>query len=379
MDPLKKLTVGLVLSGSLNIVLAFGLFTVWTKTPEPFLHRHDMPDSSKTASGHTKTQLIGELAHIPFQQLVLLLQDKTPVEDGYAKRDFALASLVAAHDFDIHRALFGISLQPRKLISGSDECILFSGLGDEQFQRLIDFAATESWPFTARGLHKELPQSQDAFVMTPQYLAIEAKLQTQHLFVSRSSTLDLLAALPWSDVDALATDHRNLEEWLLSQSTPAAAEVVVTCLPKASIKRLDDTKVIELLKKLKAKNAKTQEFAKELLLSPRSKRVWQAAAFRLYEARGESPPAQFDYVATLKHFVSKEDLQEKLKLTRTAVPKKTAAKPVAAPRMHIVSDGESLWTIAKRYKVSSSALMKANNLKSDVIRKGQTLTIPPAS
>jgi polyhydroxyalkanoate synthesis regulator phasin len=43
---------------------------------------------------------------------------------------------------------------------------------------------------------------------------------------------------------------------------------------------------------------------------------------------------------------------------------------------HVVKTGETLSQIAKAYKVSSSAIMKANNLKSANIRVGQKLFIP---
>lgn len=43
---------------------------------------------------------------------------------------------------------------------------------------------------------------------------------------------------------------------------------------------------------------------------------------------------------------------------------------------HVVGDGESLGLIAQRYGVSVSALRRANNLRSDVIRIGQRLDIP---
>ncbi|MBV7316746.1 N-acetylmuramoyl-L-alanine amidase [Shewanella sp. NIFS-20-20] len=47
-------------------------------------------------------------------------------------------------------------------------------------------------------------------------------------------------------------------------------------------------------------------------------------------------------------------------------------------RKHKVARGESLSVIAQRYQVSVSNLKKANNLKSDVVRVGQQLTIPKA-
>lgn len=46
------------------------------------------------------------------------------------------------------------------------------------------------------------------------------------------------------------------------------------------------------------------------------------------------------------------------------------------PKEHKISRGESLSLVAQRYKVSIKDLKLANNLKTDVVRIGQTLTIP---
>jgi LysM repeat protein len=55
--------------------------------------------------------------------------------------------------------------------------------------------------------------------------------------------------------------------------------------------------------------------------------------------------------------------------------------PVATTRgdvEHVVASGESLWLIALRYRVTSSEIMRANALASDVIHPRQRLTIPGA-
>lgn len=48
----------------------------------------------------------------------------------------------------------------------------------------------------------------------------------------------------------------------------------------------------------------------------------------------------------------------------------------AARRTHTVGSGETLWGIARRYGVSTDALRKANQLRDDRVRLGQTLVIP---
>jgi N-acetylmuramoyl-L-alanine amidase len=43
---------------------------------------------------------------------------------------------------------------------------------------------------------------------------------------------------------------------------------------------------------------------------------------------------------------------------------------------HVISSGDTLSEIAERYNVSASAIRRANNLRTDRIRVGQTLAIP---
>jgi murein DD-endopeptidase MepM/ murein hydrolase activator NlpD len=59
------------------------------------------------------------------------------------------------------------------------------------------------------------------------------------------------------------------------------------------------------------------------------------------------------------------------------------AKPVAptAPRVHEVTRGDSLYSVARRYGVTVAALVAANRLPSDrvTLKLGQHLVIPPAA
>ncbi|MBM7071600.1 N-acetylmuramoyl-L-alanine amidase [Shewanella sp. 202IG2-18] len=57
-------------------------------------------------------------------------------------------------------------------------------------------------------------------------------------------------------------------------------------------------------------------------------------------------------------------------------PSDTLIANHSAPKIHKVKRGDSLTRIARRYNVSVARIKKANNLKSDVVRLGQRLTIP---
>lgn len=60
-----------------------------------------------------------------------------------------------------------------------------------------------------------------------------------------------------------------------------------------------------------------------------------------------------------------------------ATPQPAKPRPVK-PRVHRVVEGESLWGIARKYGVTSDAVRKANALKDDRVRIGETLVIPRA-
>lgn len=53
-----------------------------------------------------------------------------------------------------------------------------------------------------------------------------------------------------------------------------------------------------------------------------------------------------------------------------------SGKIASSPREHVVRSGESLALLAERYQISLPALRSANSLKNDVIKVGQTLSIP---
>lgn len=47
------------------------------------------------------------------------------------------------------------------------------------------------------------------------------------------------------------------------------------------------------------------------------------------------------------------------------------------PVRHVIANGDTLSTIAERYRVSSASIRRSNSLRNDILRVGQVLTIPP--
>lgn len=62
---------------------------------------------------------------------------------------------------------------------------------------------------------------------------------------------------------------------------------------------------------------------------------------------------------------------------RTSTPRPRAAA-TATPFKYKVKSGDTLGSIAQKYGVTASALIKANGLKSDSVHVGDVLIIPPA-
>jgi LysM repeat protein len=63
-------------------------------------------------------------------------------------------------------------------------------------------------------------------------------------------------------------------------------------------------------------------------------------------------------------------------ITTPAASQSYATHTVTNAQSHIVSDGDTLYNMAKRYNTSVSALRSANNLTGNNIRIGQNITIP---
>lgn len=402
----RILTLCIIFSGALNIGLlaAFIFFMLKERQVSFSISR---PALSKGKQEPTNVQLFVSMEKLTFRELVSFLTNKELVEEGFSKRDLAVAALVAFHHFNIEKALTAAPLQKRVFeISDNRKIEVFPGLTEDQFEAIIRYAYQEKWPLTSKGLFALLqkwdPAARDesleqAFWVTPEFYSLQVLFQKTEAPQNPSILLDLACEGNW---DLLERFHREQSQMLdlsvdkrrrvllsyLALQSPTAAHLLLKTDFIFALKKLEDKGILDLIGLLKNKTEEAERFCVELLRSPRSDAIWQAAAIRLYGYVGESLSAPLDPKEALIRFASNPATPSLAPEPAAAAPKsiagvaKPAPKEVSSPAtlFHIVKEGESLWKIARQYKVKLEDLVSSNELEKDRLFPGMTLRIPSA-
>lgn len=407
----RKVTQLLIASGALNIVLLSTFVYLVLKDRELSVPFELKPSSKeKITNTITNEQLLRAYSTLSFQDLLLRLDNKDLIEDGYTKRDLSLACLVAFHHFNLERALGGLELQKRLIpfrnAQGQEQIplVIFPGLADFQYQAILHYARTEKWPFTPQGLFFEIqrttfprdPTLLEAFYLTPHFHTAFLLFTRTGLKLEREIVVEMLAQGDWAilsgftDQQRIAQDlsierRRSLLLDYLGQRATLAAKLFVETDLEFALKRMSDAQILTLFDLLPPNYAPLLNFAKELIASPRSDAVWKKAANLLYMARAETLPEPYDHLATLRQFaphmlpvqtavaapsVAPSQLEPVMTQVKTSVPKP------AKRRTHTVANGENLWKIARKYHVSIDSIKRLNHLESERLRVGKVLEIP---
>ena len=397
---LRTLTMALIFSGALNIgLVAAGIFSAfkdrqasYAVTPSFF---HELKPES------TNSQVMELFSKLGFRELVSYLTNRDLIEEGYAKRDLAVAALVAYHHFNLEKALGAIPEQQRKFqLSEGKTLTIFPGFNEEQYEAMIRFAYQEKWPLTGEGLFHtitHLPKPRDlsleqAFYITPEFHTLQTLFQKTEAMQPPDVLLSLVVEGSW---DLLNRFSREQEQMLdlsvdkrrrlllsyLALQSPVAAQLLLATDFSFALKRLEDPGILALLKLLN-KTPEAERFCLELFRSSRSDTVWSAAAEKLYVFAGEVVPTPLDLKVAAVRFLGSLPASPKPNVAPApqAAPAKTgtAAAPIqkAGERFHLVKDGESLWKIARLYKVPHEEIAKLNGIDKDKLYPGMTLKIP---
>jgi hypothetical protein len=408
LDRTRKLVNALIISGALNIGLisTFVYFAFREKYEAVTFDLKPVdPSNAEISSRPTCEKILKAYSQIPYQELLLKLENKEHVENGFNRRDLALACLVAFHHFNLDKALGGLPLQQR--ISsfmnpqGEERVDLpvYIGVTDYQFQAIANFAKTERWPFTSQGLFYELkrspnpkePSLSEAFLLTSEFHMAAVLFTRSGVHVPRAMLLEMLAQGEWTFLENFVKEEKQAQDFSLEKRrtflmhylqcrSPIAAKLLLETDLEHTTKNLDDAQVLVVLELIKEKSPSLETFAKTLLISPRADFVRYRAGMKLYHLAEEVAPEPFDHQMALRRFAP-EALEERAP-QQILAQVKPALKAVAeiekkgTKRTHIVQQGDSLWKIARKYRVPMDALMKINNLETDRLRQGKTLQIP---
>lgn len=393
----KWLTQALIISGTLNIGL-ISTFVYFVLKDKQEALAVELQPATPAAPLITGSQLLHSYSRLPYQELLLRLENSDHIEEGLKQRDFSLACLVAFHHFNLDKALGGLVLQKRTIpFTSKDgqekmEIPVFPGLSDEQFHAILHYAKTEQWPLTSQGLFYELkrslsprdPSLLDAFYLTSEYHAIHTLLTKTGLNLLREQIIDLITEGEWKALSDLTSQQRTATELTperrslvlldyLNHHSKIAAELLLENHLEFASRRLDDGQVLNLLDLYTKRSPFLEQFAKELLASPRTDLVCRRAAAVLYGFAGEALPDPYDHALALKRFLPQPAaaplpvIQVK---AQVAVPTKSNKK------FHTIEPGDNLWKIARKYHVSVDELMRANRMESEKLRPGKQLEIP---
>jgi LysM repeat protein len=399
----RTLTQALIISGALNIGLLSTFIYFVLKEKQDALAIELAPMTNKEALV-TNAQLLRTYSLLPFQELLLRLENNDQLEEGLTKRDISLACLVAFHHFNLDKALGGLPLQKRTLpftnAEGQEtiEIPVYPGLADSQFAAVVTYAKTEKWPLTAQGLFYEVkrnpaprdPSLLDAFTLTPEFHSAHTLLTRTGLNLTQDQIVDLLCEGDWkilSDLTAqqrvamdLTPDKRRtfLLEYLSHHSKLVAKLLLETDADFLS-KRLTDAQILTLLDLYPEKNPTLEAFAKDLLASPRTDAVFARAAALLYNLAGETPPEPYNHQLALQRFLP-QPKQVAAPETKTPIVQVKNTVEVLPSRskkkFHTIQPGDSLWKIARKYHVSVDEIMRANRMDTEKLRVGKQIEIP---
>ncbi len=410
----RFLTQLLVLSGTLNVALlaTFSYFLLRDKRNEsvPFSQVSERQFSEKKLDTSTNAEVLRTYCEKSFHDLVLLLENGQYVEDGYAKRDLALAVLVAFHHFNLERALGGITFSARKILlspyrhAEQIDLTMFPGLSEEQFQAIMNYAKTERWPLTNQGLYFEVKRSLmgshtietidksllNTFCLSSEFLAVTTLLTRTGCNLSKEEIVQFVCEGNWSLLERFAAVQKYAQDFSIDRlrallleyldvHAKTAARIFLSHDADFAVRRLQDEHIMMLLEEGKD-DPRAIALAKAILCSTRSDRVYRCAASKLYLAEKEKMPEPYDHIAAVRRFCPEffqiESLSTIPILPPALVTPVSSAESKKKKRSYTVQEGDSLWKIARKHRVEVEAIMKINHLESEKLRPGKQLEIP---
>jgi len=356
----NKVLLGLLVSLICNIVLA--CFAVYSSRQlgQKIMDRSVFCPSpvSVVTFSHSLTEQISLMKKRPCQELISELRNQTICADGYRVCDVALALLVQDHFFDLARVYVPVET---RLFSN---IYFFPAIAPVDFARIISFAETERFPYTAEGLFVALQrdpdneQLQGAFTRTAEYLLIDTLLHRTFAStrsLDQKNILALLLSGNWQLIATFVQEQRSAQDLsqekrvyfiasYISLGSKLAAQLLATQERDLAISLLDDVtlqKVLVLLEDTKER----QQIAKILLQRPRSEALLATCRMCIADAS-----------------------TDKIDIVTSPIKNKVI--------VYSVQEGDSLWKISRKFHVDMDRIREKNHLTSDSLKPGLELVIP---
>ncbi|NBT86193.1 MAG: LysM domain-containing protein [Alphaproteobacteria bacterium] len=386
----KFLTVALSISIAFNVALLINFSFLVFKQEIPKIETIYKDATEIVQAIPALESLLNQLLEKPMAELIPILSDQTILEEGYKARDLALAVLAGYHYFDLEKAISGVTLEKRvvhfeKKDSGEQfELILFPGLVDEHFFAINQYLKSEKWPFTPEGIFFELKKHlgpsdlslREAFYKTQHFELIELLMKRNNLSPSREIILRILLLDDFQRIDHLVQKIlkkssfpkeflQNLLQEAILKGSAQAATLFVELDANYLLKNLEDKDLLPIIKNLKTRTDRTLYFLKELTRSIRTDAIRKEAALKLYALYKDSLPESKNQKDILK------------KLTAKVEDHSTSGHSFI---IHIVKEGETLWQIARKYKVPIKEIVEKNKIdKTKPLQIGATVYVPKNS
>jgi len=359
----RPLVHALIISVALNLGLlaTFITFIIKEKKIETLIQtKAPSKTVGKRASlSHSNAAVLEEYEKLSFAKLIQELDNEELVEQGYRKRDLALACLVAYHHFDLQRSLPGMEFQKRAFSYSNGEKIieLFPGLDQERFQVIHYFARAEVWPLTSEGLYEEMkhrrenvPRSlREAFFLSKEFFTIERAFSRLPFVFTRETLLSLLLEGNWALVKRAAAETvahpageiPDIGAFLAGfENSKLAAYLLVALDPDHPYLQFSNEKLESFIELLDQRTVESELFLNRLASSARSDHLREMAAQRIQSWGSQVTVSSQEYV---------------------------------------VQKGDSLWSVSRHFDVSMEKIREANQLRSDVLTPGQRLRIPSST
>lgn len=392
----------LIFSIALNIGLLSSLIYFILQEKNQAISFDLQPADSKKFKKNLSHFTIGEVLSffftLSYQDLISLLANQELVEEGYKKRDLALATLVTFHYVDLEKALQGFIPQKRTIFFQHNEgpeqlgIQLYPGLTEDQFKEIIHFIQTERYPFTTQGLFLELKQKQEpkdssllnAFYLTPEYIMMMTLFFRAGLPLPPDWVVQLIIQGEWSTFNQFVKEQKQVQDlssdrlkdflflYTKNRST-LAAKVLLAWDASYILKKCEDADLMMILDLFDEISPPLETFLKQIILSPRSDVVWKKAAQKLFAHAHLPLPHPYDHQITLQTFIP-SSVSATTNLDRRNISLEPS--PIKQQRKHRVERGECLWKISRKYKVSIEKIREINHLKNDNLPIGKELIIP---